>query len=102
MAEEALKRTKETDSRKNFVDRRKLGELLVESGLLTRGKIDEALVTQKETGRRSSASDFPKNASMRVLRLSAGSSASRDLPPCWSVNPTAGFAMAKFMTWLVT
>jgi len=36
----------------NFVSRRKLGELLIESGLLTAEKLQDALETQKSTGER--------------------------------------------------
>jgi len=36
----------------NFVSRRKLGELLIESGLLTTDKLKEALEAQKTTGKR--------------------------------------------------
>jgi type IV pilus assembly protein PilB len=38
--------------KENFVSRRKLGELLIESGLLTAEKLKEALEVQKSTGKR--------------------------------------------------
>ncbi len=38
--------------KENFVSRRKLGELLIESGLLTVDKLKDALETQKKTGKR--------------------------------------------------
>ena len=38
--------------RKNIIDRRRLGELLIETGLLTRAKLKQALKTQKESGKR--------------------------------------------------
>ena len=40
------------NEKKTFVDRRRLGELLVETGLLTRDRLKEALDAQKGTGRR--------------------------------------------------
>jgi type IV pilus assembly protein PilB len=52
MAEQTVKSAAGANERKNFVDRRKLGELLVETGLLTREKLNEALEAQKGTGRR--------------------------------------------------
>jgi len=52
MAEKEVKRLHPTSEKKNFVDRRKLGELLVETGLLTRVKLEESLNAQKGTGRR--------------------------------------------------
>ncbi|UCF57493.1 MAG: Flp pilus assembly complex ATPase component TadA [Deltaproteobacteria bacterium] len=41
-----------TKGRKNYVDKRRLGELLVETGLLTRDKLAEALDTQRSIGKR--------------------------------------------------
>ncbi len=52
MAEPRVKRIQGTKDRKNFVDRRRLGELLVETGLLTRDKLTEALDAQKGSGKR--------------------------------------------------
>jgi len=52
MAEEKVAGNHSSTERKNFVDRRKLGELLVETGLLTRDKLKDALESQKSTGRR--------------------------------------------------
>ncbi len=53
MAEEDTKTLPQSgNGRKNFVDRRKLGELLVETGLLSRDKLHEALAAQQGTGRR--------------------------------------------------
>ena len=52
MPEQKVERLHPPSEKKNFVDRRKLGELLVETGLLTRAKLEEALNSQKGTGRR--------------------------------------------------
>jgi len=38
--------------KEDFVSRRKIGELLIESGLLTSDKINDALEIQKKTGKR--------------------------------------------------
>ena len=38
--------------KENFVSRRKLGELLIESGLLTVDKLKDALEVQKREGKR--------------------------------------------------
>ena len=47
-----MKNIQVSKEKKNFVDRRKLGELLVETGLLTRDKLKEALDAQKGSGKR--------------------------------------------------
>ena len=51
MAERA-QRPQTKVERKNLVDRRRLGELLVETGLLTREKLKDTLEAQKGTGKR--------------------------------------------------
>jgi len=38
--------------KENFVSRRKLGEILIESGLLANEKLQDALEVQKRTGKR--------------------------------------------------
>jgi type IV pilus assembly protein PilB len=43
---------KGTKDRKNFFDRRRLGDLLVETGLMTRDKLKEALQVQQGTVKR--------------------------------------------------
>ncbi|MBW2116699.1 MAG: Flp pilus assembly complex ATPase component TadA [Deltaproteobacteria bacterium] len=52
MPEQKVERLHPPSEKKNFVDRRRLGELLVETGLLTRARLEEALNAQKGTGRR--------------------------------------------------
>ncbi len=52
MADTASIQTKNKTHKDNFVSRRKLGELLIESGLLTIDKLKDALEVQKETGKR--------------------------------------------------
>jgi len=47
MTNQKLRNISNTKERRNFVDRRRLGELLVESGLLPRNKLHEALAAQK-------------------------------------------------------
>ena len=52
MAENKAYRPQNKAERKNLVDRRRLGELLVETGLLTREKLKDTLEAQKGTGKR--------------------------------------------------
>ena len=52
MEEKELHTTQGTAERKNLVDRRRLGELLVETGLLTREGLKKTLEAQKGTGKR--------------------------------------------------
>jgi type IV pilus assembly protein PilB len=52
MAEKKAQRLQNKAERKNLVDRRRLGELLVETGLLTREKLKDTLEAQKGTGKR--------------------------------------------------
>jgi len=52
MTENKPQRIPSTADRKILVDRRRLGELLVETGLLTREKLKDALDAQKGTGKR--------------------------------------------------
>jgi type IV pilus assembly protein PilB len=52
MADTASIQTENKTHKDNFVSRRKLGELLIESGLLTIDKLKDALEVQKETGKR--------------------------------------------------
>ena len=52
MAEKKAHRPLNKAERKNLVDRRRLGELLVETGLLTREKLKDTLEAQKGTGKR--------------------------------------------------
>jgi type IV pilus assembly protein PilB len=48
----SVEQIKDRSDKNNFVSRRRLGELLIESGLLTADKLSEALVAQKRTGKR--------------------------------------------------
>lgn len=52
MTKDHAKHLQGTVERKNIIDRRRLGELLIETGLLTRAKLNQALKTQKESGKR--------------------------------------------------
>jgi hypothetical protein len=52
MAEKKAHRPQNKTERKNLVDRRRLGELLVETGLLTREKLKDTLEAQKGSGKR--------------------------------------------------
>jgi len=52
MTENKAQRIPNIAEKKNLVDRRRLGELLVETGLLTREKLKDALEAQKGTGKR--------------------------------------------------
>ncbi|UCF82253.1 MAG: Flp pilus assembly complex ATPase component TadA [Desulfobacteraceae bacterium] len=52
MAEKKAHRPQNKAERKNLVDRRRLGELLVETGLLTREKLKDTLEAQKGSGKR--------------------------------------------------
>ncbi|MBW1887487.1 MAG: Flp pilus assembly complex ATPase component TadA [Deltaproteobacteria bacterium] len=52
MSNEKVTNISEIKTKKNAISRRKLGELLVETGLLSRERLIEALNTQKETGKR--------------------------------------------------
>jgi type IV pilus assembly protein PilB len=52
MAEKQAQQPLSKAERKNLVDRRRLGELLVETGLLTREKLKDTLEAQKGTGKR--------------------------------------------------
>jgi type IV pilus assembly protein PilB len=52
MADTNVEQNKGQSEKDNFVSRRKLGELLIESGLLTTEKLKEALEAQKSTGKR--------------------------------------------------
>jgi type IV pilus assembly protein PilB len=52
MADMDTGQIKSKSDKENFVSRRKLGELLIESGLLTVEKLKEALEVQKRTGKR--------------------------------------------------
>ena len=52
MENRQIKQDNKVQHRKNSVPRRKLGELLVETGLLAKEKLMEALKAQKETGKR--------------------------------------------------
>ena len=52
MSNEKVTKISEIKTKKNAISRRKLGELLVETGLLSRERLTEALNTQKETGKR--------------------------------------------------
>lgn len=47
-----VRRTTRAPLKKEIASRRKLGELLIETGLLSPAKLDEALKTQKESGKR--------------------------------------------------
>ncbi len=50
MTENKTQRIPNIAEKKNLVDRRRLGELLVETGLLTRENLKDALEAQKGTG----------------------------------------------------
>ena len=52
MIEGKVKKIRDIKNKKNSISRRKLGELLVETGLLSGEKLTEALNIQKETGKR--------------------------------------------------
>jgi type IV pilus assembly protein PilB len=52
MADTSVEQIRGQSEKDNFVSRRKLGELLIESGLLTTDKLKEALEAQKSTGKR--------------------------------------------------
>jgi type IV pilus assembly protein PilB len=52
MADTNLEKIRGQSEKDNFVSRRKLGELLIESGLLTTEKLKDALEVQKSTGKR--------------------------------------------------
>ncbi|MCD6297759.1 MAG: hypothetical protein J7M30_11450, partial [Deltaproteobacteria bacterium] len=52
MTENKPQRIPDMAEKKNLVDRRRLGELLVETGLLTHEKLKDALEAQKGTGKR--------------------------------------------------
>ena len=52
MANAELKKTDKDKQKKNAASRRKLGDLLVETGLLPPEKLAEALSTQRQTGKR--------------------------------------------------
>ena len=52
MADAPSNQNNGTKKKDNFVSRRKLGELLIESGLLTADKLKDALENQKKTGKR--------------------------------------------------
>lgn len=52
MADTNVEQIKGQSEKDNFVSRRKLGELLIESGLLTTEKLKEALEAQQSTGKR--------------------------------------------------
>jgi len=52
MADMNLEKIRSQSERDNFVSRRKLGELLIESGLLTTEKLKDALEAQKSKGKR--------------------------------------------------
>jgi hypothetical protein len=51
MGNTIVEQIKDRADKDNFVSRRKLGELLIESGLLTNEKLREALQTQKTSGK---------------------------------------------------
>jgi len=52
MSNEKVTKIRDLKTKRNAISRRKLGELLVETGLLSSEKLTEALNTQKETGKR--------------------------------------------------
>jgi len=52
MADNDAKNLQYMVERKNIIDKRRLGELLIETGLLTRAKLKQALKTQRESGKR--------------------------------------------------
>jgi type IV pilus assembly protein PilB len=52
MPTQKISRIKAPEERKSFMDRRRLGELLVETGLLSRGKLMEVLKAKKGTHER--------------------------------------------------
>jgi len=52
MADKDSGQMQDESRRENFVSRRKLGELLIESGLLTADKLKDALEVQKREGKR--------------------------------------------------
>jgi len=52
MSNEKVTKIRDIKTKKISISRRKLGELLVETGLLSGEKLTDALSTQKDTGKR--------------------------------------------------